>query len=264
MALLTTKVLTQLAMPLGTGGLLILAGLVALWLRRRRLGTGLALGGFAWVWLWATPVFSDRIRGSLERHYPPLPIASIPSADAVVVLGGGIGGTVPPRLFPDLNDAADRVWHGARLVAAGKAPLVIASGGHLPWRPEQGPEADAMLAFLSDLGVAPKHVVREGRSETTRGNALQTRRLQHGLGLQRVLLVTSALHMRRAEATFRAAGIAVVPVAIDHEVVERPSVTLLDYLPDAAALEGSSRAFKEYLGLLVYRLRGWADSADSA
>ena len=37
----------------------------------------------------------------------------------------------------------------------------------------------------------------------------------------------------------------------------RPRV-LLDWLPDAEALAASTRALKEYLGLWVYRYRGWA------
>jgi uncharacterized SAM-binding protein YcdF (DUF218 family) len=136
--------------------------------------------------------------------------------------------------------------------------LLVVSGGRLPWRDEEAPEAVAMLVFLEDLGVAPDHVLLEGRSGTTRGNALETRELLRQRGIKRVLLVTSALHMRRAVTAFRAVGIDVVPVATDHEVVVRASTPALEYIPDAGALEGGSRAFKEYLGLFVYWLRGWA------
>jgi len=258
MPLLTSKLLAQLAMPLCIGGLSILFGVLALVFRRTALGGGLAMAGVIWIWLWATPVFSDWVRRSLEDDFPPSELASLPDADAVVVLGGAVESAVTPRLFPDLNDSADRVWHAARLFHAGKAPLVIVSGGRMPWHPDDGPEAEAMLTFLSDLGVPAERVLLEGRSSNTRENAVETRRLLEDREIDHVLLVTSALHMRRAEATFRAAGVAVVPVATDHEVVTRASSTVLDYLPDAGALEGSSRAFKEYLGLFVYRLRGWA------
>ena len=127
------------------------------------------------------------------------------------------------------------------------------------FRTHSGPEADAMLQFLVDLGVPADRVLLEGRSRTTYENARETEQLLAAKGIERVLLVTSALHMRRAEATFRAAGVDVVPAPTDFEVVTERSSTMLDYLPDASALEGSSRAFKEYLGLLVYRWRGWAE-----
>ena len=252
-----TKILTQLVMPLGTAALCAALGLAALALRRTGFGVALVFAGFAWVWLWATPVFSYWVRASLEARYPPVAVAALPAADAIVVLGGAISGAAPPRLYPDLSSAADRVWHAARLFHAGKAPELILSGGALPWERAQGPETDAMVVFLHDLGVPDDRLVLEWGSTTTRENALETQRLLRAKGIQRVLLVTSALHMARAEASFRAVGIEVVPAATDHEIVTPSSPTLLDYLPDASALAGSSRAFKEYLGFWVYRLRGW-------
>jgi uncharacterized SAM-binding protein YcdF (DUF218 family) len=255
---LAQKILTQLAMPLGTGLLLVLLGLAGLALRRTGFGAGLVLAGLAWVWLWATPAFSARVRYALEGQYPPVDVASLPSAGAVVVVGGAMGGAVAPRLHPDLGAAADRVWHAARLYHAGKAPLIILSGGRLPWDPAPGPEAEAMVLFLRDLGVPGDRLVLEGRSATTRANALETARLLAGRGIGRVLLVSSALHMRRAKASFRAAGIDVIPAATDHEILTTVSPTVLDYLPRAGALAASSRAFKEYLGFWVYRWRGWA------
>jgi uncharacterized SAM-binding protein YcdF (DUF218 family) len=255
--MLISKVLTQLAMPLSVGGLLVIAAMLALLFRRRLLGGAIALLGLAWLWLWATPILSDGVRGMLEGRYPPVAVEDLPNAGAVVVLGGGVGPVIPPRLAPDLGGAADRVWHGVRLFQAGKAPWLVLSGGTLPWRVQDGPEAEAMLAFATDLGVPPEHVLIEAQSATTRGNAVETARLLAEHGIRRVLLVTSALHMRRAEATFRAVGLDVVPAATDHEVVER-APTVLDYLPDAQALADSSRAVKEGLGLFVYRLRGWA------
>lgn len=259
MEYLFSKLLTHMAMPLGGGGTLILFGVVASVLQRRGLGIGLSLTGLLWIWLWATPVFSDWVRGSLEGRYSPVSVESLPSADAILVLGGAVEGVAFPRLHPDLNAAADRVWHGARLFHAQKAPLVILSGGRLPWNEDQGPEAEAMLQFLIDLGVPKDRVILEGRSRNTYENARETGRLLAAAGGKKGLLVTSALHMRRAEATFEGAGIDVVPVPTDFEVLAKRKKTLLDYLPNAGALEGSSRALKEYLGVFVYRWRGWAE-----
>ena len=254
-----SKLLTQLVMPVGLGGALILVGTLALLVRRRALGAWLSFSGLLWIWLWALPAVSDWIGRSLEARYPPQSLESVPSADAILVLGGAVRGRAPPRLFPDLNASADRVWHGARLFHAGKAPLVILSGGHLPWSRATGPEAQAMLQFLIDLGVPEDRVLLETRSGTTHENALETARLLAARGIERVLLVTSAEHMRRAEATFRAAGIVLVPAPTDYEVLAEPEWTLLAYLPDAAALAASSDALREYLGLWVYRWRGWAE-----
>lgn len=61
-----------------------------------------------------------------------------------------------------------------------------------------------------------------------------------------MLLVTSAYHMRHAQVTFHAAGIQAIPAAMDYEVQAGWELTL------------QAKALKEYLGLLVYRWRGWA------
>ena len=89
-----------------------------------------------------------------------------------------------------------------------------------------------------------------------RENAINTKRILHERGLTNVLLVTSALHMPRSLTTFRVAGVKAVPAATDYEVVDKQRTTILDFLPDAEALEGTTRAVKEYLGYVVYRMRG--------
>lgn len=253
-----SKILTQLAMPLGTAALCLFIGLVLLALRRQATGVVVIVVGIGWVWLWSTPVFSHWVRGSLEHRYPPIAVADLPAADAIVVLGGAMGVSAPPRRNPDLGSAADRVWHAARIYHAGKAKNIILSGGALPWLRGQGLETAAMSAFLRDLGVPKDRLILEQRGSTTRGNALETKRVIDSKGMARILLVTSALHMARADASFRAVGIDAIPAATDHEILSSDGMTWLDFLPDAGALAGSSRALKEYLGLWVYRLRGWA------
>ena len=76
--------------------------------------------------------------------------------------------------------------------------------------------------------------------------------------LDDVLLVTSALHMERALATFRAAEVRVWPAPTDHETVQPVRSDVWSWLPYHWAFERSSRAWHEYVGLLYYRLRGWA------
>jgi len=252
------KFLTELAMPLGTAALCAFLGLVALALRREAIGAGLLAAGFGWVWFWSIPAVSHWVRGSLENRYPPVAVAEVPTADAIVVLGGAMGVAAPPRLTPDLGAAADRVWHAARLYHAGKARHILLTGGALPWLQAQGLETDAMIAFLLDLGVPADRLILEQRGSTTRGNALESKSLADAQGMARVLLVTSALHMPRAYESFRAVGIEAIPVATDHEILIASAPTWLDWLPDAGALAGSSRALKEYLALWVYRMRGWA------
>ncbi len=236
--------------PLPAGlGLLILAAL-ALW-RRRRLWVAVCLAlALLTLGLPSLPVVSVGLRGSLEQRYPPSAAEDLPQRDVIVVLGGFVGGPIPPRLTSNLTAASDRVRHAAHLFAAGKAPLIVASGGGPP---DAASEASLIADLLVEFGVPRNAILIEAESRTTYENARFTRVLLEQRGPQTVLLVTSALHMPRALATFRAAGVDVVAAPTDFEIVEEG----IGWLPDAEALEGSTRAIKEYLGMVVYRWRGW-------
>lgn len=248
--LLLNQFATFLIAPLGTA-LLAWALAAALSLKGlKRSARALALLAFAWLWCWSTPLASHWLRGQLEAQYPPLALTRVPTAQALVVLGGTMQPSDAMRPWPNLESGADRVWHAARLYAAGKAPLVLLSGGSDMTRASQA-EAQAMRQFLIDLGVPAAAVVTEEHSRNTRQNAEMSAVLLRERGIHKVLLVTSALHMRRAVKLFEQQGLEVLPVATDHEVGATNG--RLSYLPDANALDGSGRAFKEIVGYWAAR-----------
>lgn len=255
MSVYLSKVLSLFIHPLPLGILVILAGAGGAYWKRR---LGIAVVGFGLLILWvpSTPVFADWLQGTLERQYPPRSVEEVPEADAIVTLGGSVSAPVPPRVHPDLNGSADRVWHAARLYRAGKAPLIVATGGTLPWRDQTYLEAPVMQKLLASWGVAPDSVLMESESANTYQNATGTAALAEERDIDQILLVTSALHMRRAVATFRSTGLEVVPAATDHQVVQQRR-TFLDLMPSAGALQGSTAALREYVGYLVYDWRGW-------
>ena len=253
------KIFVQLISPLGVCLVLVLCGWVLVRLRWRRSGWSLALFGLAWLLLWSLPLPSFWLRASLEQQNPQHAAADYPQVAAIVVLGGGIEGDRHGwRIGPNLEAAADRVWFAARLYHAGRAPLVIVSGGASALSGSDQPEAAAMAEFIEDLGVPASALMLEQRSRNTWENALYTRELLREKHIGQVLLVTSALHMPRALAVFRKLGIDVIPAPTDVEAVPPRGSWLLEWLPDTMALDGSSRALKEYLGLWIYRLRGRA------
>lgn len=243
------KFVTFLVTPLGTSMLLWLLALACLGgaspgARRGARWAGAA--GLLWLWLWATPVASDALRATLERQATARLVEDGPAGDVIVVLGGSIAAARPPaRPYADLHAASDRLWHAARLFHAGKAPLVLVSGG--AWFPGLESEAPAMRAFLQALGVPAQAVLLEGASANTAQNAGRSADILRARNLRRVILVTSALHMPRARRAFERAGIAVTPAPTDFEVAPGP-FDPLDLLPTASALEGSGRAMKEWVG----------------
>jgi uncharacterized SAM-binding protein YcdF (DUF218 family) len=180
-----------------------------------------------------------------------------PSASAIVLLGDGVAPGMPPRNWADLYDSADRIVHASRLFRAGKAPLVVAAGGS-GWRSAAAQKpADAMADLLVEWGVPRDAILLERESRTTYENAIYTRKLLEARGIDGpVLLVTSAAHMWRSMAVFESAGMRAIPAATDYEPA---GIDLGDpriWLPDVDALQDANGAIKEYLGVLVYRLRG--------
>jgi uncharacterized SAM-binding protein YcdF (DUF218 family) len=254
-----TRILTQLLMPPASLLGLVLLGLLLRRLGRRRLAAGCFVVSVLALWALSTPRIADALVAGLERTYLPARPADLPQADAIVLLGGALGAPLPPRLAPDLSEGADRVLHAARLFRAGRAPLLVASGGNPPHLGAEAPEGADMADLLVEWGVPREAIVTEGASLDTHENAVETARLLETRGARRILLVTSALHMPRAAAAFRQTGLEVVPAPTDYQAVDAREATLLDWLPDADALERSRNALKEHLGRLWYRLRGWGD-----
>lgn len=255
MSLVLVKVLDFALEPLGFGLLVILLGLLVS-TKHRVAGQILVGTGALALWILATPWMGDVLVGSLEQRFAPRAPDEVPTADAIVVLGGGVGPATSPRLYPDLNDGGDRLWYGARLYRANAAPRVIVTGGAPPGR--SAPTAPAMKILLVDWGVPADSILVESRSNTTYENARFTAKLARTRGLEQIILVTSAAHMRRAFATFRSTSLKIFPAPTDYRKIREP-FTVMSLLPDADGLSKSTTAAHEYVGHLYYDLRGWID-----
>ena len=254
MPVLIDKLLSVLVFPLGTSFIaLALAGALA-WRGRPCLARAIALLGSAWLWVCSMPLTAGFLLASLEAPFPPVPAEDVPNADLIVVLGGGMAPAPAPNRNPDLGKASDRYWHAARLYHAGRAPLILVSGGNV-WATDRQSEAGAARIFLEHLGVPAAAIIEEGESRNTVGNARYTARMLEDRKLTAVLLVTSAAHMGRALPTFERAGVAAIPAATDHHIASA-APWALELLPQAGALADTTAALKEYLGRLVYALRG--------
>jgi uncharacterized SAM-binding protein YcdF (DUF218 family) len=251
------KTLLQFLMPLGLACVGFLAAVVILYKSNsKKKGIGLLLISLIWLWLWSMPLWSDFIRNRLESQYKYQPVVSYPKADAIVVLGGGVRGYAGSNLPSlDLNRAADRELFASQLYHAGKSKMIILSGGADPIL-RTGASAMAMKEFLIILGV-PASSIRIGPgSRNTLENMQEVGKMMKEIKGNSILLVTSALHMPRAVWLFSHTGLHVVAAPTDFETSPIP-FKLIRILPDAEALENSSRSAKELIGLWFYKLIGY-------
>jgi len=254
--ILLTKLASVFVFPLGLALAVILLGSLIAHAAAFR---ALVVVAAVLLWAAATPFVANHAEEAWTGEFRETGATDLPPADAIVVLGGFIA-WVPSdvRTEPDLGDAVDRVFRAARLYRAGKAPLVVATGGNLPWVGGDVAEALLIRDVLVELGVPEDAVLVETESRNTRENAVNTAPVLDENGIDRVLLVTSARHMRRSLAVFAHAGIDAVPAPADFSSRSWQSGSILEFLPDANALVRTSSVLREALGLVAYRLRGWA------
>ena len=235
-------------------------GLVWIWKHPKRATWAIALSLFI-LFSTSNPLVSDKLVGTLEQQYlPPNPV---PTADAIVVLGGATAPQVAPRPWVEVLEAGDRVLYGARLYNQGRAPKIIFSGGRVTWRGGSGSsEASDMKEIVLTMNVPATDILTEDKSLNTRQNAVNVKRILEAQSINSVLLVTSAIHMPRAAAIFRKLNIDIIPAPTDYLVpADNQNHSLegriLSLLPDANATFNFTKAMKEYVGFVIYRLRGW-------
>jgi len=255
MPILIDKLLTALVLPISVSLVLGLAGIAFLNLGRRRLAEIMIIISLAMLWAFSTPLTAQLLMRSLEERYKAVDRNS--TADVAILLGGMISGTSDDG-EPSLGNGADRALHAARLYRAGRVRYILIAAGNLPWQKIRDPEAQQVAYLLKEWGVPPGALLIEDQSRNTFENAARSKPIWDAYGLRSGLLVTSAFHMPRALAVFRRAGFNVEPAPADLHTGPLFEGGLLTLLPDAGALASSSAALKEWLGLLVYRWRGWA------
>ena len=250
---LLNKIVGGLLNPLVVGLMMVVVGGLCLWRNWRKAGFGLLIVAVAWLWLWSTPMTYRWMGGALESEWPVVKAEDAPTADAIVLLGGGMGSNTNVYPYAEMWNGADRVWHAARLYKAGKAPIVIPTGAG---------EKESSVPLLLDLGVPEGAIRVESEARNTEENAKFVEKILEPRNSQntrkRVLLVTSAWHMRRSVLMYRkyAPSLEIIPAAADYEATVQTGrpFSLKDLWPDATMFYANSYILKEYIGYWGYRL----------
>jgi len=247
---------SALLQPPGLFLALALLGLVLLVLGLRALGWSLTVTALFGLYLSATGVGARWLVLPLEDRYPPL-LQLQPGVGAIVVLGGGEVAR-PPGGGGDMANARTlmRLQAAAKIARETHLPVVTSGGAPRFGAP---PEAETMAKLLRKSFAVDNAIWVEGKSFNTAANAFDSEKLLAKQGIRRIYLVTSALHMPRAVAWFRRAGLDPVPVPCDYRLDRGLASGYEAWLPRAIYLEVSSEALHEYLGLFWLGLqeRGW-------
>jgi len=251
MELPLVKILTTLIIPPGLMFSLMLLGLL-IGRRWHRTGNVIIVASILLLLLLSLPLVSNSLLRR-EESTPALDInhAAQLGAQAFVVLGGGSYLNVP-EYQPDTvtAQALTRVRYAALLQRKTQLPL-LASGGKVYGEGE--PESHIIKRIIEqDYHGSVRWT--EDQSRTTYENAQFSHALLTREKITKIILVTHALHMHRAQAVFAHAGFTVIPAPVSFSGgTTEPTYLLL--LPQYYALKNSAELMHEWWGQLWYKLR---------
>jgi uncharacterized SAM-binding protein YcdF (DUF218 family) len=220
--------------------------------RRRALGIVLIVGSQLLLLALSMPVVANTLVRSLEP--PPAAIERLKGAQAIVVLGGGRNLGSPEYGGETVNDyTLRRARYGAQLARETGLPL-YASGG----KPTGGQLAEGTLMrelIAREFNQPVKWV--DAASTTTREQALIAAQDLKPHQISRVVLVTDAVHMPRAERAFELAGLAVIAAPTGYSA-QRP-FAIYQLIPGPTALRESHIALREWVSQLHYHVLALVD-----
>ena len=255
-----SKTLDLFLAPLTWALLLALAGLVALWRKRPRLGAALVGAGVLCLYAFSIEPVSNAIERAVESSAVKTVREGV-TYDAAILLGGMVdvdaSASSTARCY---DDNVERLLAVFDLLRSGRARSAVISGG--THEPAGVPVVEATLLArqLEDWGISPARIVVDDRAINTRENALNVADIARVRGWKELVMVTSAYHVRRALGCFAAVGLAVDVLPVDFRAYD-PALRSGSWLPRAATLFETTSALREWFGRGVYAAKGWTAPA---
>lgn len=193
----------------------------------------------------------DLVLIPLEDAYGPPALTAIKTGSAYVVLGGGIY-----DFAPDIDgkgtlsgDALPRVFCAYRLYRLDRKPIILSGGKVFGKRPE----AEIAKRILLSLGVDERDILTEENSRDTYENAKYVKELAKRHNINRIILITSAFHMKRSVMLFDKFFKDTIPFPAGYNT-SRGKYDISSYFPGAGNLSCIAVALKEYMGILFYKI----------
>ena len=203
--------------------------------------------------IFSMPIISGKLIAYLESDFELIKTSKVETADAVVVLSGMVN-TIKTKdgLDYEWGGAVDRFFSGIDLFNLNKAPTLIFTGGKLPWSIGL-PEGEFLREEAIKLGIPKKDILLTENVENTDQEAKAIKKIL-SLDNPKVILVTSAFHMPRAQLVFEAAGINVVPFPVDFKT-RAGKLTFMNFIPSANSFASTSFFVREMIGRTYYNLK---------
>ena len=198
------------------------------------------------------------IRKCIEWYeVKPIALSAVPKYNAGILLGG----MVSYNKYDDegyFNPAADRFIQTALLYKTGHINNVIVAAGNGYITKNNFREALFIKERLIELGIPPDKIFTDTSSRNTLENAQFSKKIIDSFTIQGpYLLISSAMHLPRAQKVFKKAGIDASLFPCDF-VSKRFSNNFFEdcLLPSSYALSQWDNLIKEVVGILTYKITG--------
>ncbi len=196
-----------------------------------------------------------------HHEFRPKALKDIEVAETAIVCGGFSDILMEPRDRVYLNRAADRFMQAVWLYKQGKVKVILVTGGN-PYLGSSLPgEASSVSILAKTCGIPDSALLVESSSRSTYENAVFSAALMDSLSLSKknVLLITSAFHMKRAEATFKKAGFTLQTFPVDFRAGPSPPPWFKIFFFSTEPIGLIDLYLHEQLGIAAYKLQGYSE-----
>jgi uncharacterized SAM-binding protein YcdF (DUF218 family) len=210
------KLISLCLLPIPLALALLVIGAVLLWfVSRQRKGRILVTMGAGLLLVVSWEPTSRWLLAPLTSYRPLQdPATTAAGARWVVVLAGGYdpspGLPATSRLS---GPTLERLIEGIRIHRLLPGSKLLMSGGTRPGYPDDIAASEIMVQAAEELGVPRVETAQESRSLDTQDEAVFVRQV---VGQDRLVLVTSVMHLRRSMKLFQNLGMAPIPAPAGH------------------------------------------------
>lgn len=213
--------------------------------------------GFSLLIFFSNDFISNRIMNAWEID--AIPFKEMKPHELAIVLTGATQPLVEPEDRVYFQRGADRVTHTIQLYKLGLIKKILVSGGSGLLLFEGEPEADKFKKVMMMAGIPGQDIILENKTRNTGESAIAVKKMLDSLHYKPddCLLVTSAFHMRRSLACYRKVGLDLEPFSTDFYAPRRPFFIGTLFLPTIQGFILWEKLFKEWSGLVAYKLAGY-------
>jgi uncharacterized SAM-binding protein YcdF (DUF218 family) len=203
--------------------------------------------------IFSTGVVSNKLFQILERPAIRKTPDEVQNTNAIIVLGGMLGHTKTKSGNAVEWSDPDRFFGGIELFKSKKGKYLVFMGTKLPWTNAKVNDGVILKEYAVNFGINKDSIIVTANVESTEAEANAVYELFKNKG-NRIILVTSAFHMKRAKLIFEKKGFVVEAYPVDFHTND-DKTDILDFIPTIGNLAQSEFVMREFLGIIIYSLK---------